>query len=389
MRILVLNHNVVDSGGTYFRAFHFARHLAARGHDVTLLTISARARVGFRTRIDAGVRIVESPDLLRGQGRTGWDPWDTAWRALWVLGGRYDVVHAFDCRPAVIIPALVVRATSRARLVIDWADWWGRGGTIAERSSWVMRVGMAPLETFFEERFRRYANQTTAINTALGERVLQNGVDRATVTLLPNGSDVHGMRPMPTAEARRTVELPDDGILLGHLGALHGRDGELLLDAFRAIVAQRPTARLLLMGNHRVAWAAAGLPAGSVIDLGRVDADKLNAAICACDALILALRDSISNRGRWPSKINDYMAAGRPTIATAVGNLRQLFDEHQIGRLAAADADSIAEAALALIDDEAERSRCGAAARQAAETTYAWERLTDRLEAVYARALAG
>src|SRR5258708_4193778 len=75
MRILSLNHNVVRRGGTFFRAYHAARHLVRRGHTVTLLTISAERRWGFRREVSEGVEIIETPDALWGVGRSGWDLW--------------------------------------------------------------------------------------------------------------------------------------------------------------------------------------------------------------------------------------------------------------------------------------------------------------------------
>src|SRR5438067_1576152 len=127
MNILFINHNVARSGGTFFRAFHLGHQLAARGHSVTLLTTSADSRLRFRETTDRGVRLVESPDLLTGRGRTGWDPWDALRRAVWARHARWDLVHAFDCRPTVVGPGLSLRARG-IPLAIDWADWWGRGG---------------------------------------------------------------------------------------------------------------------------------------------------------------------------------------------------------------------------------------------------------------------
>ena len=118
MRILFLNHNVARQGGTYFRAFQAARHLAARGHAVTLLTISARQRWRFERETAAGVEILHTPDLLWGLGRTGWDPWDTTRRLGWLRGQAWDIIHAWDCRPVVILPALFAREGSALLPVI-------------------------------------------------------------------------------------------------------------------------------------------------------------------------------------------------------------------------------------------------------------------------------
>jgi len=72
MRILYLTHNITwKGGGAFFHAYHQARHLVRRGHQVTLLSIAPEARTSFHQFEAAGVRIVETPDLLRGQARTG------------------------------------------------------------------------------------------------------------------------------------------------------------------------------------------------------------------------------------------------------------------------------------------------------------------------------
>ena len=123
LRILFLNHNIVRRGGTFYRAYHAARYLVRRGHTVTLLTISAERRWGFRREVSEGVEIIETPDLLWGVGRSGWDLWDAISRVMFLRGRQWDVVHAWDCRPAVILPALYARGQSRevsGKLFIDW-----------------------------------------------------------------------------------------------------------------------------------------------------------------------------------------------------------------------------------------------------------------------------
>ncbi|MGQ0561396.1 MAG: glycosyltransferase, partial [Gemmatimonadota bacterium] len=120
MRVLFLNHNVVGSG-TFLRAFHFARQLATRGHRVTLVTTSRNARLTARTYERDGVEMIEAPDLLSGRARTGWDPYNTWVRRTLVRRTRFDLVHAFDSRPAVVYPALAADATSNALFIMDWA----------------------------------------------------------------------------------------------------------------------------------------------------------------------------------------------------------------------------------------------------------------------------
>jgi glycosyltransferase involved in cell wall biosynthesis len=383
MRILFLNHNVARSGGTFFRAYHFARVLAGRGHDVTLLTISPASRLGSVERIADGVRVVETPDLLWGSARSGWDPWDTLWRAAFVRRHQADLVHAFDSRPAVVLPALAAHRLG-IPLVMDWADWWGRGGTIEERRPGAgLRAVVRPVETYFEEAFRTTARGTTVISTALRARAIGLGVAADTIAQIPNGCDVDRVVPLPKARCRHTLGLPADAPVVGYLGVLTRSDATLLFETFRQIRRARPDCRLLLVGNHK----ASPPPIEGLIETGFVPFDRMIEWLGACDVLLLPLKDTISSRGRWPSKVNDYLAAGRPVVASAVGDIATLFGRHAIGRAVADTPDALTAATVALLENPAELDQLGATARSVAETELSWSRLTDDLEAHYARTM--
>lgn len=90
----------------------------------------------------------------------------------------------------------------------------------------------------------------------------------------------------------------------------------------------------------------------------------------------------IASRGRWPSKINDYLAAGRPIVAGAVGDVRRLFELYRVGCAVADTPEALAEAADALLGDPALRELMGQA-----ETELAWSILAERLERHYVIAL--
>src|SRR5690348_18296224 len=74
MRILMLNHNAARQG-TFLRCYHLARYLVPLGHSVTLLTTSPTQRGKTTRQEEAGVEIVETPSVLWGGPRAGFDPW--------------------------------------------------------------------------------------------------------------------------------------------------------------------------------------------------------------------------------------------------------------------------------------------------------------------------
>ena len=384
MKILFINHNVAWSGGTFFRAFYFARYMARRGHDCTLLTISKKNRFWFKEYEREGVRVVETPDLLPGIGRTGWDPWDTMRRIGWLLQHRneFDLVHALDSRPAVILPALILKNFTGMPLVMDWADWWGRGGLIHERGYGLIDKFMEPVETWFEEHFRKNADATTVISTSLQQRAIRLGVKPESILLIPQGCDEEKFLCVGRETARSRLGLPEDVYMVGYLGKLLSTDQPLLVDTIRMAAKRIPKLRLFHIGMQSHDAPEDLLENGQLIQTGKVPLDMLGYYLCASNIFILPLRDTLGNQARWPSKINDYLAAGRPIVATRVSDVVDYFERYKIGLLAEPRAEDLADQILRLYEDES-AEEMGHNALLLAQTELSWEKLIDKLDDLY------
>src|SRR5690606_36956889 len=137
----------------------------------------------------------------------------------------------------------------RIPLFMDWADWWGRGGRILERSGWPVRTFFGPIETWFEEAFRHRATATTVISRALRDRSIALGLDPGRILEIPNGCDPEGVRPLDRAVARAALGLPPDSPLLVHLGTLSPLEMRFLSDAMTSLQTRAPDARLVLVGR--------------------------------------------------------------------------------------------------------------------------------------------
>lgn len=383
MKILFLNHNVAWSGGTFYRAYHFASQLGQIGHDVALMTISPQKRFGITEYKKNDVHFIETPDWLWGRGRTGWDPWDTLRRCSYLRKKTWDLVHAFDSRPAVILPALFLRHKG-IPLIMDWADWWGRGGTIEERNTgFLIRYLIGPVEAYFEEAFRIYAHGTTVISSALQKRAADLNVKPDSIAQIPQGSDTENVYPLEKVKCRVDLGLPNKAKIIGYLGVLSKSDGQLLFDTFSCLLKEIDDCNLLLIGKHKTNI----LDKTGIIETGFVSHDKLVKYLGACDLMMLPLKDTIASRGRWPSKINDYLAAGKPIIATAVGDMKELFLKHEIGIATTDDPVLLAQATERLLMDEGLMSQMGKNSRRVAETELSWQMLADRLETHYMKIL--
>jgi len=334
---------------------------------------------------ESGLTLVQMPDLTWGRVRTGWDPWNTLRRISFLWGGRFDLIHAFDCRPAVILPALALRARSGAALFIDWADWWGRGGRIHDRSGWFVRTTFGPIETWFEEAFRLQALGTTVISSALAERCERMGIDRGQILHVSDGCK-HGAPPLSRESAR--AQLGIGGPLIAYLGTCTPAEMELACAMLRRLRSGGSQARLVFVGDPRVPVPRDVEACGAVLRTGFLPADEMALWLGAADLCLIVMPDTIGHRGRWPGKISEYLSAGRPVLMTAVGDAAALVQRVGAGWTAPPMAEALAEAAARVLPDEEALARAGAAARALAEGDLSWDRLAGELESFYHERLA-
>jgi glycosyltransferase involved in cell wall biosynthesis len=105
----------------------------------------------------------------------------------------------------------------------------------------------------------------------------------------------------------------------------------------------------------------------------------VNQLLAASDLFVLS-----SDREGLPIAVLEAMAAARPVVATAVGDLPMVVQDGVTGRLVPArDRAALAAALLEVLSDEQSASRMGAAGREAVGEQYAVRHMVSRHEALY------
>ena len=99
---------------------------------------------------------------------------------------------------------------------------------------------------------------------------------------------------------------------------------------------------------------------------------------------MLPLRDNVSNRGRWPSKLNDYLCVSRPIVATAMGEVEHLLRPHDAGILVRDQPEALAGGLVEALTDRDRAAQIAENALGIARTVLPWERLTRGLLEFYA-----
>ena len=385
LRILMLNHNRRGTG-TFFRAWHLARGLSGLGHEVTILTVSSTRRTTPSRHVEDGVTLVETPnllDLLYGIG-SGFGAIGIPYRMLLTARSRFDLIHAFDHKPNVFLPAVMGAALKGVPLVADWADWWGYtkdGSGLQEHQAWPV----PRLETTMEDSIHRRADWVTTISRGLLERAVSLGIPRDRVAWIPSGAPDDLIRSEDQQTARRRLGLPENLYLLGYVGSDVG-DIDLLIPFMHRLRGRHPEARLALMGP-RIRSLLTGYPQAQddVLDFGLVPFEELSQHLGVCDAFVLPMRDTVFNRTRWPNKFGDYLAAGRPILCSPVGDVADFVRTEDCG-IVWHDLEGLSDAIGTLMGDREASLRMAQNARQLAEGRLSWRALVKEFLAVYASA---
>lgn len=222
-----------------------------------------------------------------------------------------------------------------------------------------------------------------------GERAARRGLP---VVVVPPGVDTERFRP-PTEGERATTRadlgVADDDELVVSISRLVPRKGmDVLIDAAARLAPRRPRLRVLIAGagrdeaRLRRRIARTGAP---VRLLGRIAEDDKPRLLGAADVFAMVCRD------RWAGLEQEGFgivfleaaACGVPQVAGASGGAAEAVADGVTGRIVAdpTDADAVAAAIEAYLDDPAGRAAAGVAARERAVRDFSYDGLAATLGA--------
>jgi teichuronic acid biosynthesis glycosyltransferase TuaH len=193
--------------------------------------------------------------------------------------------------------------------------YWWRDDPVGAAEYWgasAERLGDA------EERLARASDLVVAVNEGAAERWEQRGVPAA---YLPNGCDAEFFADVETVAPPADVDLA--GPVAGFVGHLNTRTDLSLLEA----VADSGTS-LLLVGPCDPAFEperfARLVARPNVACVGSRPFEEMRAYLNAIDVGVVPYGPTEFNRWSFPLKTLEYLAAGRPVVATSLPAIRWL-----------------------------------------------------------------
>ena len=183
------------------------------------------------------------------------------------------------------------------------------------------------------------------------------------VEIIRNGVDLERFESTLThAEARKQVRLPENGKIIMYVGSFARWKGvATLCGAWKKIQKQFPDTALVFVGG--TVAQLEGFPEchdiradESVIVLGHQSSNLVPAYLRSANVLVLP-NEPINNESvhyTSPIKLFEYMASGRPIIASDLPSIREILDETTATFFSAGDVTNLSQKLSAILSNNIE-----------------------------------
>jgi len=162
-----------------------------------------------------------------------------------------------------------------------------------------------------------------------------------------------------------------------------------ILDAMAQVWQAVPQCRLVITGNHPIlrgksetTGATGQLVAPGLIEqAGYLTRPELLERYARASALLIPLFNDVRSRARFPTKLGEYLAAGRPVITNRVGEVaRYLKDRINAFVCEPGDARLYGQTILKAIQNPVRANQIGLAGRMVAEQSFHYGRYAPELK---------
>ena len=292
---------------------------------------------------------------------------------LWGLRKRIDVLH-FQWLPLLeVAPALEL-------LHLRWAQ--RKGFRVVYTVHNVL-----PHDTGYEHRFA-YRNVYHCVDAlichtddACRRLIDEFGVEAEKIWVIPHGPLSEEISFFTQEKARDELQLDPESSMCLLFGFIRPYKGaKFLIDAWRRVVDQEPTARLVLAGKPEEKYGETLLKKIETLKLTReIDTcfkfilkGKLSLLVHAADVLVYPYR-GITQSGA----LLTGLTTGKPVVATDVGGFSEMIQHGETGALVEyGNEEQLAKELLDLLQDPERRKQMGQNAREMVKTEYSWDAIS-------------
>ncbi len=398
MKILILTQYFYpETNAPAHRHGYFSKYLVERGHEVTVICGTPNYPAGvifpgyrnglFNSKIENGVKVIRSWVWITP--RKGFIDRILNYGSFFVSSlivglatERPDVILVSSPPLPVAFSGFLISKIRRVPLVTEIRDIWPESA---------YAVGMAKKNVFFRlmERFETgvYRNSVKIIVNAEGiGRRLASGknVPEGKISFIPNGADLDMF-----GKKSDTAEMDGKYGLAGKFVALYtgliglAQSPEIMIEAAK-ILKKEIDVVFLIVGEGALKSKCEKLANDyglqNVIFAGGRPREEMPAFTQRADVAIIPYKNFELFKDVIPSKMYDYLAAGKPMIINIDGEGARIIRESQSGIVVPPeDPKELADALLKIKSDRKAADKMGENGRKYARENYDKKKIAEKL----------
>ena len=372
MKILIMDTiKTPGSDGSTIHRWEFARNLSKLGHEVYAISYTNINPEGVRILhpLPKKSKIKYIIQLLK-----------------LVTRHHFDIVYTRNIMKGII--GLLIKKVCKSKLVFEVNGISQDERRLIEKQL-TKRKKLNSIKTKFfgylEIFVIRKADAIIAVTQGIKDYLINHGVDKNKVWVIENGANTELFKPIKNSDIlkkfKNKLHINEDENVVSFVGNLAPWQGvEYLIHAASLIVEKMQKTKFLIVGDGIMREKLESFVKElniehSIIFTGTAPYENVPEYINISDVCVAPfIRTRNESMGLSPLKIYEYLACGKPVVASNIKGVGNLLEDSNSGISVPSDnPNELAKAIIKLLKDKQLREQMGNNGREIVSNSYSWE----------------
>lgn len=323
--------------------------LVERGHEITVYTglpnypegkfANGYSFFGPYTEMHGKIKIIRSPLIPRGKNKSIYLALNylsfsilSTLLALFRVRGKYDRIFIYQVSPVfAALPAIFLKYLKKAPVIIWVTDLWPES---LEATGVVKNKKLLSIVGFFVKFIYAHSDKIYISSRGFGSKIKSMGVSEKKIKFWPQWAESFFMSYAPSS-GYTDERIPKGFIVMfaGNIGS--AQDFETVVEA-ATILKDASHIQFVILGDGLIrSWAEKEIIKRGLQKtfhfLGRKPIESMPYYYSCADAMLVSLKDTELFSITIPSKVQTYLASGKPIIAALNGEGADIINNWNAG----------------------------------------------------------
>ena len=347
MKILIISHYYWPEN---FKINDISYNLAKKGNEISILTGKPNYPIGsyyngynfFNKNFEKfnDINIHRVPVITRGSGSStrlilNWISFAflAVFRIL-TINEKYDKIFVFQPSPfTVAIPALVASFKFNAKIFFWVQDIWPE--TLSAAGGVNNKLLLSLVNWFVVFTYNR-CDKVFVQSKAFISKIIDQGISKSKIFYLPNTTEKF-YKPLTL---KKKISLLPEGFKIMFAGNMgEAQNLEMIIDVAETLVNKKVDVKWVMIGDGRkkidlIKKIKEKRLTNVFFFLGAFESEKMPVFFSYADLLLVSLKKDPIFSLTIPSKVQSYMACGKPILASLEGEGKRVIEEARCGLVA-------------------------------------------------------